>query len=553
MLGIACRFHQRPVVEEFFQLFKVPWEYVQPGKSYDALIVTDNLHVPPDVKLIIISSPRPVDLDRDYKVKLTPGRTSEISLSDERHLPVYTNLSCIVSPGEPFAWSEGGIPAGIRGRQGEMAYIRIGYDLFDEVQFLLTTGQPPEKAAIPTLDYHIAAVRDWILSAGLPLFEIPPFPPGYEYIACLTHDVDFLGIRDHFFDRTMAGFIARAVRPPGNSSLVRRETWRRYARNLKALVSLPFVYLGLARDFWFQLDRYLGLEKDMPSTFYFIPQRGKPGTLSPGKISVEAPGHRAIKYGQAKLKAGIELLLINDREVGVHGLDSWHDLEKAREEIEAIRSITGQQNIGIRMHWLYFSSLTAKVLGSAGYRYDSTVGYNDAVGFRAGTAQVYELPGSMGVMELPMHIQDSAMFYSGRMGIYEEEAFNKCENIINNVSKFGGALTINWHQRSLAPERNWDVFYQKLLKRLNENKVWFATAMHAVEWFAARRELRFERVDYRQKEVTLTINGNREPFENKVNIQLHNSGGKGSTVLEKCVEITRQKRIEMNFALEDRQ
>ena len=63
----------------------------------------------------------------------------------------------------------------------------------------------------PTLDLHIAVLRDLIVASGAPLVEIPPVPEGYRFIACLTHDVDHPSIRQHRFDHTMFGFLYRAV------------------------------------------------------------------------------------------------------------------------------------------------------------------------------------------------------------------------------------------------------------------------------------------------------------------------------------------------------
>ena len=35
--------------------------------------------------------------------------------------------------------------------------VRLGFDLFEEVRYLLTQGQPAEFASIPTLDLHISS------------------------------------------------------------------------------------------------------------------------------------------------------------------------------------------------------------------------------------------------------------------------------------------------------------------------------------------------------------------------------------------------------------
>ena len=90
------------------------------------------------------------------------------------------------------------------------AFRRIGYDLFAEIRYLLTEGQPRSQALIPTLELHIAVLRHLLIESNIPFLEIPPRPYGYNFICCLTHDVDFFGIRRHKFDRTMAGFLYRA-------------------------------------------------------------------------------------------------------------------------------------------------------------------------------------------------------------------------------------------------------------------------------------------------------------------------------------------------------
>ena len=44
------------------------------------------------------------------------------------------------------------------------------------------------------------------------------------------------------------------------------------------------------------------------------------------------------------------------------------------------------------------------------------------------------------------------------------------------MSSSGGALTVNWHTRSLSPERLWGDFYKELLAEIQTHRVWFGTA-----------------------------------------------------------------------------
>ena len=153
----------------------------------------------------------------------------------------------------------------------------MGFDLFAEIRHLLTVGQPEAFAAIPTLEQHIAFLRHLLLSHGLPLMEIPPRPAGHDFIVCLTHDVHHVGIRNHKFDHTMFGFLWRATAGSALDVARGRKTVTQMALNWSAAAKLPFVHLGLAKDFWYQFDHYVKLENGAPSTFFVIPKKGEPG------------------------------------------------------------------------------------------------------------------------------------------------------------------------------------------------------------------------------------------------------------------------------------
>ena len=62
----------------------------------------------------------------------------------------------------------------------------------------------------------------------------------------------------------------------------------------------------------------------------------------------------------------------------------------------------------------------------------------------------------------------------------------------DNTVRFGGVLTVNWHDRSLAPERLWDSPYRDLLAGMKSRRAWFSTASQAVSWFRKRRSATFE-------------------------------------------------------------
>jgi hypothetical protein len=179
--------------------------------------------------------------------------------------------------------------------------------------------------------------------------------------------------------------------------------------------------------------------------------------------------------------------------LGVHGIDAWHSVEKGRAELARISEVAGQTAIGIRVHWLLHDRNTASVLEEAGYDYDSTEGYNETIGYRSGTTQVFRPLGAKTLLELPLHIQDGALFYPKRLDLSESQAEKGCGQLIENATRLGGVLTVLWHDRSHGPERFWGQFYVRLVDRLKSSNAWFATAAQAVSWSRRRRSVRFER------------------------------------------------------------
>lgn len=517
MIGVIARDEQRATVEEFFELFKTPWEPYRERGAYDVLLTTDPAATVPPAKMILAFCPERMLLDDRHGIRIhSTEEGGEIEWGDSA-LPVYGKLAMFTTTGERFLSRREGEPIAVAIDLPESRILRLGYDLFGEVDHLLRKGQPVKHAGIPTLEIHISMLRQWILGAGVSLVEIPPLPYGYDFITCLTHDIDFMGIRDHVLDHTMFGFIYRSLVPKYLKGLDRKEAVARYLKNLRALLSLPLVQAGFLPDFWFPLDRYRALEKERKSTFFFIPFKDQPGDPPNGKPAK----YRAARYDVVDHTDPIRRLKEDGREIGLHGIDAWRDPRKGKEEIDVIRRITGEEKIGARMHWLYFSDETPGNLEEAGASYDSTLGYNGTVGYRSGTTQVFRLPRSRNLYELPLHAQDTAMFYPDRMGISESEAVDFCGTLIGNFRSHGGAFTINWHDRSLAPERNWDTAYLALLELLDREKTWFATAGEAVSWFETRRSCRFEEAGSIDGVPNVTLEGVATGDSHPLTLRIH--------------------------------
>ena len=295
----------------------------------------------------------------------------------------------------------------------------------------------------------------------------------------------------------MFGFLYRAIIGSVFGVLKGRIPVRHLCANWAAAVRLPFVYLGLVKDFWYGFDRYLAIEGDLDSTFFVLPFKDKPGRT----VSGSAPQIRASGYGAADIAERLRTFVSAGCEIGLHGIDAWIDVEKGQEEMAQITNITGAKNVGVRMHWLYFNENSPVALEKAGFTYDSTIGYNETVGYRAGTAQVYKLLQAHRLLELPLHVMDTALFYPDYLNLTFEEADRRIDEIVDQARQFGGAVTFNWHDRSIAPERLWGEFYENLIGGLKQKGAWCSSAGNVVSWFQARRSVVFKQ---RGHEVEVT-------------------------------------------------
>ena len=490
MIGVFAPSSEHAVIAEFFELFKTPWEFYRNDRTYDVVLSTSGesiAHSP--AKVTIFYSARALSVDAGEDVELCASSGGRALLCEGSSIPIYGESLTFQKKGARLETDDETQPAGTYIRiSNDRIVVRVGYDLFKEVETLLAHRQPLEFANVPTLELHISLLRDLILASGAELVEIPAIPAGYNFIACLTHDVDHPSIRMHKWDHTMFGFLYRALFGSVRNVTQGRMSSRSLIRNWLAALQLPLVYMGLAKDFWSGFaDHYLELEKGLPSTFFVIPFKNRPGRSRQGA----APEIRAARYGAEEIVDSIRKVMAAGCEVALHGIDAWLDSSSGREEIAEIRRLTNSSEIGVRMHWLYYDQQSPTVLEGAEAAYDSTIGYRETVGYPTGTTQCYKPVQANHMLELPLHAMDTALFYPAYLNLSQREAIPVLREMVDNVAKFGGCITTNWHDRSLLPERAWDTCYRNLIEDLKKRGAWFATAGQATAWFQKRRSARF--------------------------------------------------------------
>lgn len=159
-------------------------------------------------------------------------------------------------------------------------------------------------------------------------------------------------------------------------------------------------------------------------------------------------------------------------EVGLHqSFDAWQSAAAMGGEKHRVEQALGGTITHCRQHWLHFSFAdTWRAQSEAGLTSDSTLGFNDRPGFRAGHALCVTPPpigaGSIPAIEtVPMILMDSHVYdYAGVNRSKPEEAIKPW---LHEVRTVGGVASVNWHPHTITSVYGWDRGFEALLEQLS--------------------------------------------------------------------------------------
>lgn len=154
-----------------------------------------------------------------------------------------------------------------------------------------------------------------------------------------------------------------------------------------------------------------------------------------------------------KVRAMISWLQKNNIELGVHpGYDTFRSPEKLRKEVTKIRELIGVQPMGGRQDYLRWAPESWLDWENCGLAYDSTVGYADQIGFRAGTCVPYrpwqfKLNREARLLEVPLLIMDCTLTWY--MRLTPEQIVSAVSDFIARCRAVGGTFTLLWHNDTM--------------------------------------------------------------------------------------------------------
>jgi hypothetical protein len=140
-----------------------------------------------------------------------------------------------------------------------------------------------------------------------------------------------------------------------------------------------------------------------------------------------------------------------------------------RREVSALREVLGDRPLGGRQHYLRWCPETWIHWETSGLSYDSTLGFADRIGFRAGTCIPYrpwlfQLNRPADLLEIPLLAMDATLLVYMKLG--EEESVRQVHDLIRRCRAVGGVFTLVWHNNHILDPKCLSL-YMRILSLLD--------------------------------------------------------------------------------------
>ena len=184
-------------------------------------------------------------------------------------------------------------------------------------------------------------------------------------------------------------------------------------------------------------------------------------------------------------------------EIGLHASIACRDEPwRFREERDALARAVGTDVFGLRHHyWALDASNPADTLrqhADAGFRYDSSLGFNDSPGFRRGLAWPFShvdpaTTTALDILQIPPTLMDGGIFYDPSAAADGRERIRRH---IDTVFSVGGAVVLNWHVEQSNPERlhgAGPALMDVLREYRHDTSIYRASPLEMADWWLERR------------------------------------------------------------------
>ena len=207
------------------------------------------------------------------------------------------------------------------------------------------------------------------------------------------------------------------------------------------------VHLNLMADPYDTYNKLLELLANTPQAKWFI--LGGHFCKFDRNISPEKPAMRDL------LKR-----IANNFEVGMHpSYGSGAAIERVRDEMLLLEKVLGKKITSSRQHFLKVSlPHTYRILAELGISHDYSMGYSNAIGFRASTCIPYKFYDLKDEKELPLTLVPFQAMDRALLNSFQKEPKSVVKESIQLAERakvVGGTFVIVWHNESLSGTNEW--------------------------------------------------------------------------------------------------
>ncbi len=284
----------------------------------------------------------------------------------------------------------------------------------------------------------------------------PSYPNGKKIAVCISHDIDVL------YNNDKINYVSDALRrKQGIPS-------KYYFKKLVGKAHYPL---------W-KIENLLDIHQqyDIRSSYYFL---------------ALAQGEQDYNFDVEKEGEIIKLLQGTGNEVGLHGgHTSYNNIDSLLKEKQRLARAVNHPVVGYRNHYLRFNTpLTWNLLEQAGFKYDTTFGYADRVGFRNGMCYPFQPYDNnqkrfLDILEIPLIAMDCS-FFEIYMRLDPKRALVLIDELLDSIEAVGGVFSLLWHNSYL--QKPYLGFYELVLKQLAKRDCWFATGAELTDWWKTNK------------------------------------------------------------------
>jgi hypothetical protein len=338
---------------------------------------------------------------------------------------------------------------------------------------------PENVIRTPAVSLHFNLIEQVIRYAyqktEQPLLSVPRWPGSSPLALFLSHDVDVV---KKWTGKRITYEILRS-----SIDLLRFRPGR-----LRQTVDSLMEAMRHNDPYW-NFDELMFLENGhgFPATWFFAPFGGEYNVR-------DNPWDPVYHRKPAEITARIRRLKEHGCEIGLHGTRGAHlDSTVLRRQLESFENRLGYKFAGVRHHYLQFRhGVTLEAAASAGFVYDSTLGFSDRPGFRNGMAAPffrYPVSHPAGrIVEIPLHFMDTVFLHGG--GDIETTRRRVIEAYLY-AKTAGGLFSVLVHPENIDQAEIPELgnFYRSFLPRCQLDDARAMTGGEIAAWWLAREQV----------------------------------------------------------------